>query len=209
MSYKVKEIYLTVQGEGSQTGRVAVFCRFTGCNLWTGHETDRVNAICNFCDTDFVGTDGPGGGVFFSAEEMTEHLLSFWVSDHPPFVVFTGGEPLLQIDDALISELKNNSVEIAIETNGTIIPPIGIDWVCVSPKGGTEIVVKSGEELKVVYPQNNLNLDDMLKFDFTYFSLQPMDGKDKDKNIKNALEYCKNNPKWNLSLQSHKLINIP
>ena len=209
MSYKVKEIYLTVQGEGSQTGRVAVFCRFTGCNLWTGHETDRVNAICNFCDTDFVGTDGPGGGVFFSAEEMTEHLLSFWVSDHPPFVVFTGGEPLLQIDDALISELKNNSVEIAIETNGTIIPPIGIDWVCVSPKGGTEIVVKSGEELKVVYPQNNLNLDDMLKFDFTYFSLQPMDGKDKDKNIKKALEYCKNNPKWNLSLQSHKLINIP
>ncbi len=209
MSYKVKETYLTFQGEGSQTGRVAVFCRFTGCNLWTGHETDRENAICKFCDTDFVGTDGPGGGVFFGAEKMTEHLLSFWASDYPPFVVFTGGEPLLQIDDALISELKNNSVEIAIETNGTIIPPIGIDWVCVSPKGGTEIVVKSGEELKVVYPQNNLNLDDMLKFDFTYFSLQPMDGKDKDKNIKKALEYCKNNPKWNLSLQSNKLINIP
>ena len=209
MSYKIKETYLTFQGEGCQTGRVAVFCRFTGCNLWTGHEEDRENAICDFCDTDFVGTDGPGGGVFSNAEKMTEHLLSFWASDQLPFMVFTGGEPLLQMDNALIGELKNNSVEIAIETNGTIIPPVGIDWVCVSPKGGTEIVVTSGEELKVVYPQNNLNLDDMLKFDFTYFSLQPKDGKDKDVNIKKTLEYCKNNPKWNLSLQSHKLINIP
>ena len=209
MSYKVKETYLTVQGEGFHTGRVAVFCRFTGCNLWTGHEEDRENAICNFCDTDFVGTDGPGGGVFSDAEKMTAHLLSFWDSDQIPFMVFTGGEPLLQMDDALIGELKNNSVKVAVETNGTIIPPVGIDWVCVSPKEGAEIVVTSGEELKVVYPQNNLNLDDMLKLDFTYFSLQPMDGKDTDININKTLEYCKNNPKWNLSLQSHKLINIP
>ena len=209
MSYKIKETYLTIQGEGYQTGRVAVFCRFTGCNLWSGHEEDRENAICDFCDTDFVGTDGPGGGAFEDSHGLVQHLLSFWNSDNYPFIVFTGGEPLLQMDDKLVQELKQNHVEIAIETNGTLLPPKGIDWVCVSPKAGTEIVVTTGEELKVVYPQENLNLNDMLKLDFTYFSLQPMDGKGRDVNIRKTLEYCMKNPKWNLSLQSHKLIDIP
>ncbi len=209
MSYKVKEAYLTIQGEGYQTGRVAVFCRFAGCNLWSGLEKDRETAICDFCDTDFVGINGPGGGVFFDANSLTIHLLSLWKSTKKPFVVFTGGEPLLQIDDTLIKELKRNKIEIAIETNGTIPKPRGIDWVCVSPKSGAEIVLTSGEECKVVYPQKDLDLNQFLEMDFKYFSLQPMDGDNLDRNIAETLEYCRNNPKWNLSLQIHKLINIP
>jgi len=209
MSYKIKESYLTVQGEGFQTGRVAVFCRFSGCNLWSGHEKDRENAECDFCDTDFLGYDGPGGGVFENPKLLTKHLLSFWRSDETPFMVFTGGEPLLQMDDPLIMELKRNNVEIAIETNGTIPAPKGIDWVCVSPKSGTEIVVTSGEECKVVYPQKELDLDQFLEMNFKHFSLQPMDGDDIQINIQKTVEYCKQNPKWSLSIQTHKYLNIP
>ncbi len=209
MSYKVKEAYLTIQGEGYQTGRVAVFCRFTGCNLWNGHENDRETAICDFCDTDFVGTDGPGGGVFEDAKSLTQHLLAFWNSNETPFIVCTGGEPLLQMDVELIRELKRNQIEIAIETNGTILPPNGIDWVCVSPKAKTEMVVHSGEELKVVYPQNGLDLNELLKLNFKYFSLQPMDGDEIKMNTQKTMDYCKKNPKWSLSVQIHKYLNIP
>jgi 7-carboxy-7-deazaguanine synthase (Cx14CxxC type) len=186
-----------------------VFCRFTGCNLWSGYEKDRKRAICDFCDTDFVGTDGHGGGVFEDANSLTQHLLSFWRSDETPFMVFTGGEPLLQIDDDLIYELKQNHVEIAIETNGTIIPPIGIDWVCVSPKANTKLAVHSGEECKVVYPQIDLDLNKLLKLKFKHFSLQPMDGEEIKMNIQKTIEYCKQNPKWSLSTQTHKYLNIP
>jgi 7-carboxy-7-deazaguanine synthase (Cx14CxxC type) len=209
MSYKVKEVYLTIQGEGYQTGRVAVFCRFTGCNLWSGYEKDRKRAICDFCDTDFVGTDGPGGGVFEDAKSLTQHLLSFWDSDETPFFVFTGGEPLLQMDDELVFELKHNKIEIAIETNGTIFPPDGIDWVCVSPKANTELIVHSGEECKVVYPQKDLDLNEILKMDFKHFSLQPMDGEQIKNNTLLTMEYCRKNPKWSLSIQTHKYLNIP
>ena len=209
MSYKVKEAYLTIQGEGYQTGRVAVFCRFTGCNLWSGYEKDREGAECDFCDTDFVGTDGPGGGVFEDERSFVRHLLSFWNSSRYPFIVFTGGEPLLQMDKKLIRELKKNHIEIAIETNGTIIPPNGIDWVCVSPKAGTDLIVKTGEECKVVYPQKDLDLDTLLKLDFKHFSLQPMDGKMIKRNTQIAMDYCRKNPKWSLSIQTHKYLEIP
>ena len=208
MSYKVKEAYLTIQGEGYQTGRVAVFCRFTGCNLWSGHEKDRESAICDFCDTDFVGTDGPGGGVFDDAKSLTRHLLTFWNSDETPFMVFTGGEPLLQMDEELISELKQNNVEIAIETNGTLLPPKGIDWVCVSPKSGTKLIVTSGEECKVIYPQKDLDLSELLMLDFKHFSLQPMDGDQIKKNTRMTIGYCRKNPKWRLSIQTHKYLQI-
>ena len=209
MSYKVKEAYLTIQGEGYQTGRVAVFCRFTGCNLWSGYEKDREGSECDFCDTDFVGTDGPGGGVFEDERSLARHLLSFWNSSGCPFIVFTGGEPLLQMDKKLIRELKKNHIEIAIETNGTIIPPNGIDWVCVSPKAGTDLIVKSGEECKVVYPQKDLDLNTLLKLDFKHFSLQPMDGKMIKRNTQIAMDYCRKNPKWSLSIQTHKYLEIP
>ena len=177
MSYKIKEAYLTIQGEGFLTGRVAVFCRFTGCNLWNGHEKDRKTAKCDFCDTDFLGFDGPGGGKFENAKSLTQHLLKFWKSSEPPFMVFTGGEPLLQMDKNLVMELKKNYVEIAVETNGTISPPDGINWLCVSPKVGSELVILSGDECKVIYPQKDLDLSALLKLDFKHFSLQPMDGK--------------------------------
>ena len=209
MTYSIKETYLTIQGEGVYTGRVAVFCRFAGCNLWSGLEEDRANAVCRFCDTEFVGIDGPGGGKFDSPENLTNHILSFWNGVNDPFVVFTGGEPLLQMDDELIEELKKRHVEIAIETNGTIIPPDSIDWICVSPKQEAELLVTKGNELKVVYPQDGLDPSNFLGLDFDVFSLQPMDGPEYKDNLQQTMHYCRTHPEWRLSLQTHKYLQIP
>ena len=209
MSYKIKETYLTIQGEGAHAGRVAIFCRFTGCNLWSGHEDDRSEATCKFCDTDFVGTDGTGGGLFENYEELSNHILSFWTSNNEPFIVFTGGEPLLQLDKQLITYLKSKKAQIAIETNGTIIPPDGIDWIWVSPKKDAELLVKKGNELKIVYPQEDLDPRSFLDLDFDVFSLQPMDDSNYKSNLNKTLEYCTDNPIWRLSLQVHKYLQIP
>ena len=209
MTYSIKETYLTIQGEGVYTGRVAVFCRFAGCNLWSGLEEDRANAICRFCDTEFVGIDGPGGGKFDSPENLTNHILSFWSGADKPFVVFTGGEPLLQMDDELIEELKKGHVEIAIETNGTLIPPDSIDWICVSPKQEAELLVTKGNELKIVYPQDGLDPSNFLGLDFDVFSLQPMDGPEYKDNLQQTMHYCRTHPEWRLSLQTHKYLQIP
>ena len=209
MTYSIKETYLTIQGEGVYTGRVAVFCRFAGCNLWSGLEEDRANAVCRFCDTEFVGIDGPGGGKFDSPENLTNHILSFWSGTDKPFVVFTGGEPLLQMDDELIEELKKRHVEIAIETNGTLIPPDSIDWICVSPKQEAELLVTKGDELKIVYPQDGLDPSNFLDLDFDVFSLQPMDGPEYKDNLQQTMHYCRTHPEWRLSLQTHKYLQIP
>lgn len=212
MSYSVKEIYYTLQGEGAQAGRPAVFCRFAGCNLWTGREADRAKAICQFCDTDFVGTDGPGGGKFPDAESLARAILAAWpASDYGchPFVVFTGGEPLLQLDTALVEACHFLNIEIAVETNGTIIPPKNIDWVCVSPKAGSEFILHKGDELKLVFPQANAMPEKFTDLDFTHFLLQPMDGPDIEENTRLAMAYCLENPQWRLSLQTHKILNIP
>ena len=209
MTYSIKETYLTIQGEGVYTGRVAVFCRFAGCNLWSGLEEDRANAVCRFCDTEFVGIDGPGGGKFDSPENLTNHILSFWSGADKPFVVFTGGEPLLQMDDELIEELKKRHVEIAIETNGTLIPPDSIDWICVSPKQEAELLVTKGNELKIVYPQDGLDPSNFLGLDFDVFSLQPMDGPEYKDNLQQTMHYCRTHPEWRLSLQTHKYLQIP
>ena len=209
MSYKIKETYLTIQGEGAHAGRVAIFCRFTGCNLWSGHEKDRKEATCKFCDTDFVGTDGSGGAIFENHEQLSDHILSFWNFNDKPFIVFTGGEPLLQLDKKLILYLKNKDVEIAIETNGTIDPPEGIDWICVSPKKDAELLIIKGNELKIVYPQEDLDPSNYLGLDFDVFSLQPMDDSNYNNNLKKTLEYCTANPNWRLSLQMHKYLQIP
>lgn len=210
MSYHIKEAYYTLQGEGYHTGRAAVFCRFAGCNLWSGAEKDRDKAVCKFCDTDFVGTDGPNGGHFNTAVDLAEHLASIWEGDNKNiFVVCTGGEPFLQMDDELIKSLHDKNIEIAVETNGTIQPPEGIDWLCVSPKAGAELIVHKGNELKLVYPQTEFNPEDFLKLHFNHFYLQPMDDENKDENIKSAIEYCLSNPDWKLSLQVHKYLNIP
>ena len=209
MTYSVKETYLTIQGEGTYTGRVAVFCRFAGCNLWSGLEEDRSTAVCQFCDTEFVGIDGSGGGKFDSSENLTNHILSFWNGTDAPFVVFTGGEPLLQIDDKLVEALKNEHVEMAIETNGTLIPPDGIDWICVSPKQEAELLVTKGDELKIVYPQDGLDPSNFLDLDFDVFSLQPMDGPEYNNNLQETLVYCRTHPEWRLSLQTHKYLQIP
>ena len=209
MTYSIKETYLTIQGEGVYTGRVAVFCRFAGCNLWSGLEEDRANAVCRFCDTEFVGIDGPGGGKFDSPENLTNHILSFWSETDKPFVVFTGGEPLLQMDDELIEELKKGHVEIAIETNGTLIPPDSIDWICVSPKQEAELLVTKGNELKIVYPQDGLDPSNFLGLDFDVFSLQPMDGPEYKDNLQQTMHYCRTHPEWRLSLQTHKYLQIP
>ncbi len=209
MSYSVKETYLTIQGEGAHSGKVAIFCRFAGCNLWSGLEDDREYAVCKFCDTDFVGTDGQGGGIFNSPKKLVNHILSFWESKENPFVVFTGGEPLLQLDDNLVKKLKNENIDIAVETNGTILPPSKIDWICVSPKSGTEMKLKSGNELKIIYPQVGLDPADYLNLDFEIFSLQPMYNSDYNINLQKTLKYCRNNPNWKLSLQIHKYLNIP
>jgi len=209
VTYSVKETYLTIQGEGAYTGRVAVFCRFAGCNLWSGLEEDRSTAVCSFCDTEFVGIDGPGGGKFDSPGNLTKHILSFWNGSDDPFVVFTGGEPLLQMDDKLVEVLKKEHVEMAIETNGTLIPPEGIDWICVSPKQEAELLVTKGDELKIVYPQDGLDPSNFLDLDFDVFSLQPMDGPEYNNNLQETLVYCRTHPEWRLSLQTHKYLQIP
>ena len=208
--YTVKEIYYTLQGEGAQTGRPAVFLRFAGCNLWTGREEDRLSAICQFCDTDFVGTDGPGGGKFATANELASAVANCWPgSTGKPFVVCTGGEPLLQMDEDLIRALHQVGFEIAIETNGTIPTPAGIDWITVSPKAGAELLLRCGDELKLIYPQAGAEPDRFEQLDFRHFFLQPMDGPDREPNTKLAVRYCLDHPQWRLSLQTHKYLGIP
>ena len=212
MSYSVKEIYYTLQGEGAQTGRAAVFLRFAGCNLWSGREEDRSSAICSFCDTDFVGTDGPGGGKFRSAEKLADSVARAWPLDSAgarPLVVCTGGEPLLQLDEPLMNALHSRGFEVAVETNGTRIPPDGLDWVCVSPKAGADLVLKTGDELKLVFPQEGAEPPRFEGLEFEHFFLQPMDGPDREVNTRLAAEYCLRNPRWRLSLQTHKLVGLP
>jgi 7-carboxy-7-deazaguanine synthase len=212
MSYAVKEIFYTLQGEGAQSGRAAVFCRFAGCNLWSGREADRAQAICKFCDTDFFGVDGAGGGMFKSAEALAAAVAEKWPKDNAQarkFVVCTGGEPLLQLDARLIDALHACNFEIAVETNGTVAAPAGLDWICVSPKAGTELVQKSGDELKLVYPQTGA---DPLAFEglrFRHFFLSPMDGLELSANTRLALRYCLDHPHWRLGLQTHKILGIP
>ena len=210
MTYSVKEIYYTLQGEGGQAGRAAVFCRFTGCNLWTGREEDRAKAICQFCDTDFVGTDGPGGGKFDSPEALARSVASQWPQGARgrPLVVCTGGEPLLQLDEPLIDALHAAGFEVAVETNGTRSAPKGLDWICVSPKAGTEIVLTRGSELKLVFPQSGAMPERFTDLDFQHFFLQPMDGPERKSNTQAAVEYCLQHPQWRLSIQTHKFIGI-
>jgi len=209
MSYAVKECYLTVQGEGKQVGITAVFLRFAGCNLWSGLERDRSKAICKFCDTDFIGTNGPGGGKFSTADALADHVATFWNGGGQPWVVCTGGEPALQLDEALISALHKKSFKIAIETNGTLAVSDKIDWICVSPKANTELVQVSGDELKLVYPQTENDPEDFIKLSFDNFSLQPLDDKNKAAHSEAAFNYCIKNPKWRLSIQTHKYIGVP
>jgi 7-carboxy-7-deazaguanine synthase len=212
MTYSVKEIYYTLQGEGANTGRPAVFCRFAGCNLWTGRESDRVDATCRFCDTDFVGTDGPGGGKFADAGSLADAVAAAWPAGSPDtsrFVVCTGGEPLLQLDAALLDALHVQGFQVAVETNGTIPPPDGIDWLCVSPKAGAPFVARRGNELKLVYPQEGAEPERYAELGFDHFFLQPMDGPERDANTAAALRYCLAHPRWRLSLQTHKLLGIP
>ncbi|WP_300542103.1 7-carboxy-7-deazaguanine synthase [Maricaulis sp.] len=211
MSYSVKETFLTVQGEGAQAGRPAVFLRFAGCNLWSGREQDRAKAVCDFCDTDFVGMDGPGGGRFKTPEALAGHVRGFWpdVRAGRPLVVCTGGEPLLQLDASLIDALHQAGFEIAVETNGTIAAPEGIDWITVSPKGTATVVQRSGDELKLVFPQAGLDPQNYTGWKFKRFSLQPMDGDRMMENARAAFEYCLAHPQWSLSLQTHKWIGAP
>ncbi len=211
MTYSVKEIFYTLQGEGTHAGRPAVFCRFSGCNLWSGRETDRASAVCRFCDTDFVGTDGERGGKYADGNTLADMVNSLWPATyaHSKFVVFTGGEPLLQLDEALIAGMHARGFEIAIETNGTLPVPDGVDWICVSPKVGSELHVRKGNELKVVIPQQCQNLAEYESLEFEHFYVQPMDGPDAENNTRLAIEVCKQNPKWKLSLQTHKLLQIP
>jgi 7-carboxy-7-deazaguanine synthase (Cx14CxxC type) len=215
MTYSVKEIFYTLQGEGAQAGRPAVFCRFAGCNLWTGREADRAAAVCNFCDTDFVGTDGSGGGKFNNAEALAAAILANWPQKSgKPFVVCTGGEPLLQLDPPLIDALHGLGFEIAVETNGTLAAPKGIDWICVSPKAGAKLAQTSGNELKLVYPQAEARPGRFEMMAFDNFFLQPMDGlginalEQRQRNTAAALAYCLKHPKWRLGLQSHKILGI-
>jgi 7-carboxy-7-deazaguanine synthase (Cx14CxxC type) len=211
MTYSVKEIFYTLQGEGANTGRAAVFCRFAGCNLWTGREQDRHDATCQFCDTDFVGTDGPGGGRFASARELAAAVAAAWprAESGRRFVVCTGGEPLLQLDSELVQALHGEGFEIAVETNGTLPPPDGIDWLCVSPKAGAELVVTRGDEIKLVFPQAGAAPAQFERLGFRNYFLQPMDGPDREANTAAALQYCLAHPRWRLSLQTHKLLGIP
>ena len=208
--YKIKEIFLTKQGEGYHTGRKSVFIRFSGCNLWSGMEKDRDKAICNWCDTDFVGTDGLNGGQY-STDQIAKLVWNLWPTNilEAPYIVCTGGEPLLQLDQFFVDEMHRNGFEIAIETNGTCIPPNKIDWICVSPKNNTDLVLKTGDELKFVYPQSNFSPQQFEKFDFNHFFIQPMDGTHYDRNEKMSKEFIKNNPHWKLSLQTHKLLGFP
>jgi 7-carboxy-7-deazaguanine synthase len=213
MTYFAKEVFYTLQGEGVNAGRPAVFCRFAGCNLWSGHERDRATAICPFCDTDFVGTDGPGGGKFATAGDLAAAVERRW----PPaasgearrLVVCTGGEPLLQLDEAVIAAFHAAGFEVAVETNGTLLPPQGLDWVCVSPKGGADLVLTTGNELKLVFPQADAPPERYRGLAFDHFLLQPMDGPDLVRNTRLALDYCLRHPEWRLSLQTHKMLGIP
>jgi 7-carboxy-7-deazaguanine synthase len=211
MTYSVKEIYYTLQGEGAQTGRAAVFLRFAGCNLWSGLEKDRDQATCQFCDTDFVGTDGPNGGKFPDAASLARAVRAQWPAHvrGKPYVVCTGGEPLLQLDSPAIAAFKEQGFEIGIETNGTMLPPAGIDWICVSPKADAEQKLKRGDELKLVYPQEKASPERFADQDFTHFFLQPMDNAARTANTEAATAYCLSHPQWRLSLQTHKLLGIP
>jgi len=211
MTYAVKEIYYTLQGEGANTGRPAVFLRFAGCNLWTGREQDRADAVCTFCDTDFVGTDGPGGGKFAAPSDLARAVGAAWAGngDASRLVVCTGGEPLLQLDAPLVQALHTAGFEIAVETNGTQPPPPGLDWVTVSPKAGAPLVLETGDELKLVYPQAGAEPEQFERLAFRHFFLQPMDGSDRLRNTERALAYCLAHPRWRLSLQTHKLLGIP
>lgn len=212
-AYAVKELYYTLQGEGAQAGRAAVFCRFAGCNLWSGREADRATAICRFCDTDFVGLDGPGGGRYPSAEALADTVERAWPAESGErtgrLVVCTGGEPLLQLDPPLIEELHVRGFVVAIETNGTLPVPPGVDWVCVSPKAEADLVVTTGDELKLIYPQAGAEPERYLGLAFDRFSLQPMDGPERERNTALAVGYCLAHPRWRLSLQTHKLVGIP
>ena len=211
MTYSVKEIFYTLQGEGAQAGRPAVFCRFSGCNLWSGREEDRADAVCTFCDTDFVGTDGVGGGKFRAADALADAILAQWPANDTlgrRYVVCTGGEPLLQLDAPLIDALHARGFEVAVETNGTQPAPEGLDWICVSPKAGAPVVLTRGNELKLVYPQLTALPERFERLDFDWFFLQPMDGAARDANIARAVAYCLKNPRWRLSLQTHKFIGI-
>jgi 7-carboxy-7-deazaguanine synthase len=211
VAYSIKEIFYTLQGEGTHAGRPAVFCRFAGCNLWSGRESDRATAICKFCDTDFVGTDGVLGGKYLDAGTLARTIDRLWPDTYAAskFVVFTGGEPLLQLDEALIEAMHGAAFEIAIETNGTLPVPDGVDWICVSPKMGSDLCVKKGNELKVVIPQQGQALQEYETLDFEHFFLQPMDGPQLERNTRLAIELCLKHPKWKLSLQTHKLLQIP
>jgi 7-carboxy-7-deazaguanine synthase (Cx14CxxC type) len=223
MPYSVKEIFYTLQGEGAHAGRPAVFCRFAGCNLWSGREEDRAAAACTFCDTDFVGTDGPGGGKFATPDALADAVARQWPArptagpdrgkgagpGDTPYVVCTGGEPLLQLDEALVRAFHARGFEVAVETNGTRAAPRGIDWICVSPKAGVEMMLRSGHELKLVFPQPDAPPERFANLDFQRFYLQPMDGPDRERNTRLALGYCLANPRWRLSLQTHKLLGIP
>lgn len=211
MSYAVKEIFYTLQGEGAQAGRAAVFCRFAGCNLWSGREADRAIAVCQFCDTEFVGVDGDGGGKFEAAEDLAAAVEQKWTggaSQGRRFVVCTGGEPLLQLDATLIEALHARGFEIAVETNGTVAAPAGVDWLCMSPKAGANLVQRSGDELKLVYPQDGFDPGQFESLEFRHFFLQPMDGPSRAANTDRAVEYCMEHPQWRLSLQTHKLLGI-
>jgi 7-carboxy-7-deazaguanine synthase len=221
MSYSVKEIFYSLQGEGARAGRPAVFCRFAGCNLWSGEEKHRRAAECSFCDTDFVGTDGVGGGKFSSAQELANNLASYWPDQQMglPYIVFTGGEPLLQLDDMLIDAVRNKGFELAVETNGTLPAPAGIDWLCVSPKGQTKLVQTAGDELKLVFPQSDVNPENFIDLRFDHFYLQPLDvtviaetNDDIEGHASNILgsctDYCLRHPQWKLSLQTHKFLGI-
>ncbi|OYX72850.1 MAG: 7-carboxy-7-deazaguanine synthase [Rhizobiales bacterium 32-66-11] len=211
MAYAVKEMFKTLQGEGAQAGRAAVFCRFAGCNLWSGRERDRDTAICRFCDTDFIGMDGDGGGRFADAEALADALVRVWGKGETArrYVVFTGGEPLLQLDSDLVAAAHDRGFEIAIETNGTLAPPDGIDWICVSPKAGADLVLTRGQELKLVYPQSGIVPDALDGLDFAHFFLQPMDGPHRVENTAAAVAYCLDHPRWRLSVQTHKMVGIP
>ena len=209
MSYLVKEVFLTLQGEGAHTGRVAVFCRFTGCTLGSGREAHRSTAICRFCDTDFVGTDGPGGGRFCDAATLADHVAAHWPGGGRPYVVCTGGEPLLQLDTALLDAFHARGFEVGIETNGTLPVPPGVDWVCVSPKAGAEVVLDRADECKLVFPQPGAEPERYRDLEARHRFLQPMDGPDREANTRAAIEYCLAHPEWRLSVQTHKLLGLP
>ena len=212
MTYSVKEIFYSLQGEGAHAGRPAIFCRFTGCNLWSGREKHRASAICQFCDTDFVATDGVGGGTFREADKLAEAVKSYWpktITDNThPYVVCTGGEPLLQLDEQLVDAFHALGMEVAIETNGTLPVPIGVDWVCVSPKSGAPLAVTQGDEIKLVYPQTGHQPTDFVDFNFSHFFLQPMFVDGESDYLQQTVDYCLSHPRWTLSLQTHKLLGL-